>query len=131
MRSINQIINSSITSTSDLLKLANELGVRINQIDFKQYLNKKVDYAILNMGTPTISGTHWIGVSNRDKLYFDPLGLPKPIVIPSDYKYKHVAIQNPRFGRCGQYVLLWFYYLQHGRLPEFFELFKQDFEPLI
>lgn len=131
MRPINQIINSSITSTNDLLKLADELGVKINQIDFKKYLNKKVNYSILNMGDPQIGGTHWIGVSNKDKLYFDPLGLPKPIVIPRDYKYKDVAIQNPRFGRCGQYVLLWFYYLQRGKISEFFELFKQGFEPLI
>lgn len=131
MRPLKEIINSSITSTSDLLKLASQMGVKIDQVDFKQYLNKNVDYAILNMGTPQIGGTHWICVSNKDKLYFDPLGLPKPVVIPRDYKMEDVAIQNPRFGRCGQYCILWLYYLQHDKLSKFFKLFKEDFEPLI
>ncbi|KAF4028931.1 hypothetical protein GN244_ATG19368 [Phytophthora infestans] len=30
------------------------------------------------MGNPTIGGTHWLAVSNKDKRYFDPLGLPRP-----------------------------------------------------
>ncbi|GMF36083.1 unnamed protein product [Phytophthora lilii] len=35
-----------------LMKLANSLGVKVDQIDFKQHLNRNKDYCILNMGTP-------------------------------------------------------------------------------
>lgn len=45
-------------------------------IDFKQYLNMSADYAILNTGTPFMGGTHWVAVSNKDHMYFDPLCLP-------------------------------------------------------
>jgi hypothetical protein len=75
------------------------------------------------MGTPQISGTHWMAVSNKDKKYFDPLGLPRPRVIPKDYTYHEIDIQNPRFGHCGQYCVLWLYYLQHNQLDKFYNLF--------
>ncbi|KAG6948483.1 hypothetical protein JG687_00015451 [Phytophthora cactorum] len=77
------------------------------------------------MGTPQTGGTHWLAVSNKDKRYFDPLGLPRPRVIPKDYAYHEIDIQDPRFGHCGQYSVLWLYYLQHGKEDEFYKLFKQ------
>ena len=121
--STKKIIKLSRTTDDQLMKLANSLGVEVNQIDYKQYLNRNVDYAILNMGTPHIGGTHWIAVSNKDKMYFDPLGLPRPRVIPSNYKYREVDIQDPRFGHCGQYSVLWLYYLQHNQLDKFYKFF--------
>lgn len=123
MTGIKQIIDESRTSDLDLLKLAKALDVKVDQIVFKQYLDKKKNYCILNMGTPAISGTHWICVSNKDKIYFDPLNLPRPRVIPSDYKQFPFRIQNERFGRCGQYVLLFLWYLQHDSLANFMRLF--------
>ncbi|ETM00118.1 hypothetical protein L917_03127 [Phytophthora nicotianae] len=119
------IITLSRTTDDQLMKLANSLGVKVDQIDFKQNLDRSKDYAILNMGTPKIGGTHWIAVSNKHKRYFDPLGLPRPRVIPKDYSYKEVDIQDPQFGHCGQYCVLWLYYLQHGKEDDFYKLFKQ------
>ncbi|KAG6948663.1 hypothetical protein JG687_00015341, partial [Phytophthora cactorum] len=57
--------------------MANELGVQVDQIDFKQNMNRHLDYAILNIFTLQIGGSHWIAISNKDKIYFDPLGLPR------------------------------------------------------
>lgn len=120
------IIKLSRTKDSQLLELAKELGVQVNQMDFKQFMNPKADYAILNMDVARIGGgSHWIAVSNKDKMYFDPLGLPRPRVIPPSYKYREIDIQDPRFGHCGQYCILWLYYLQHGKLDDFFKLFKK------
>ncbi|GMF34663.1 unnamed protein product [Phytophthora lilii] len=121
-----RIIKLSRTTDDQLMKLANSLGVKVDQIDFKQYLDISKDYCILNMGTPQIGGTHWLAVSNKHKAYFDPLGLPRPRVIPKDYSYREVEIQNPRFGHCGQYCVLWLYYLQHGRVDDFYKLFKDQ-----
>lgn len=124
--SVKSIIKLSRTTDDQLLHLAQSLGVKVNQIDFKQYLDRSVDYSIINMGTPKISGTHWMAVSNKDKKYFDPLGLPRPRVIPPSYTYREIEIQNPRFGHCGQYCILWLYYLQHGKEDDFFKLFHEQ-----
>ncbi|GMF31634.1 unnamed protein product [Phytophthora lilii] len=118
----------SRTTDDQLLKLANSLGVKVDQIDYKQHLNRSKDYCIMNMGTPQIGGTHRLAVSNKHKAYFDPLGLPRPRVIPKDYSYREVEIQNPRFGHCGQYSVLWLYYLQHNKLDKFFKLFKDQYD---
>ncbi|GMF65795.1 unnamed protein product [Phytophthora lilii] len=123
MPSIQQIIKSSVDSDSDLLKLADALDVEVNQIDFKHKLKLDVDYAILNMGTPFIGGTHWMAVSNKDKLYFDPLQLPPPLAIPRDYETAPFRIQNEQWGHCGDYCVLWLYFLQHDSLHRFYNLF--------
>ncbi|DAZ95491.1 TPA: hypothetical protein N0F65_001971 [Lagenidium giganteum] len=56
------------------------------------------------MGNPMISGTHWMAVSNKDKAYFDPLGLPRPRVIPKDYSYREI-ISMIIFDRSFQYSM--------------------------
>lgn len=118
------ILKLSKTTDDQLIELANTLGVEVDQIDFKQNMNRNLDYAILNMGN--MSGTHWIAVSNKDKVYFDPLGLPRPRVIPADYSYREIDIQNPQFGHCGQFAVCFLYYLQHGKLDDFYKLFKDQ-----
>lgn len=124
MTGLKQIIRSSVDSDSDLLKLAKAMDVKVDQIVFKQYLDTSKDYSILNMGTPMIGGSHWIAVSNKDKLYFDPLGLPAPKVIPRDYKYYKMNIQDYRYGHCGDFVVLWLLHLQHDKLSNFYKSFK-------
>jgi hypothetical protein len=127
---IRHIIMSPIDSDSDLLKLARVLDIQVDQTVFKQFMDRKKDYCILNMGTPEIGGTHWVAVSNKDKLYYDPLGLPRPVVIPRDYKEINVRIQDYRYGHCGDYVILWLYYLQHNQLGAFYKLFTL-YRPLL
>jgi hypothetical protein len=120
---IRHIIASPVDSDHDILKIATVMGVEIDQIVFKQFLNRKKNYSVLDMGTPELGGTHWIAVSNKDKIYFDPLGLPRPLVIPRDYKAANVRVQDYRYGHCADYVVLWLYYLQHDRLEDFYKLF--------
>lgn len=122
---IKSIIKLSRTTDDQLLTLAKQLGVQVDQIDFKHNIDKHKDYAILNMGNTQIGGTHWCAISNKDKAYFDPLGLPRPRSVPSDYKYKEIMVQNPQFGHCGQYCTLWLHYLQHGKLDSFYKLFEK------
>ncbi|DAC81614.1 TPA_asm: adenain [Phytophthora water mold MELD virus] len=124
MSSIPKIIKSPRDSDEDLLRLASAMGVQVDQIDFKQYLDTSRDYSILNMGTPEIGGTHWVAVSNKDKVYFDPLGLPKPRVIPVNYKQYGIRVQDHRFGHCGDYSVFFLYCLQHGKLPQFDQMFR-------
>ena len=119
-----KLIHQSSNTADELLKLANRLNIKVDQIDFKQYFNPNVDYCILNMGTPEIGGTHWLAVSNKDKMYFDPLALPRPKVIPRDYEYIMIDVQDIRFGHCGSYCLLWLWYLQNDTITNFFKLFK-------
>ena len=115
-----RLLTTPVSSSRDLLKLADLAGVRVDQIDFKQYLDRDADSAILNLGTPAMGGTHWVAVGNRERAYFDPLGLPRPVVIPGDYAYREVDVQDPRHGRCGQYCVLWLWHLQHGSVDRFF-----------
>ncbi|KAL8001183.1 hypothetical protein Plhal703r1_c19g0085661 [Plasmopara halstedii] len=96
-------IKLSRTTDDQLMKLANSLGVKVDQIDFKQHLNRNADYAITNMGNPQIGGA-----------------------LVSNYSYREVEIQSPRFGHCGQYCVLWLYYLQHNQLDKFFKLFNDQ-----
>lgn len=124
MPSVKQIIKSSVDSDEDLLKLAKAMNVKVDQIVYKQYFDASKDYCILNMGTPATSGTHWIAVSNVDGIYFDPLGLPPPRVIPRHYKYYHVNIQDYRYGHCGDYCVLALWYLQHRTIDGFYKAFN-------
>jgi hypothetical protein len=96
MPSIQKIINSTRDSDADLMKLAKAMCVQVDQIVFKQYMDKSKDYCILNMGTPAIGGTHWVAVSNRHKLYFDPLDLPPPLVIPTQLQTGSVSRSGPQ-----------------------------------
>jgi hypothetical protein len=106
MPSISEIILSSRDSDLDLLKPAKTMGVEVDQLAFKQFCKKNVNYCILNMDGANGSGTHWMAVSNRDTLYFDPLDLPPPRVIPADYKTAPFRIQNHLYGHCGDYCVL-------------------------
>jgi hypothetical protein len=124
MPSIRKIINSTRDSDADLMKLAKAMGVQVDQIVFKQYMDPSKDYCILNMGTPDIGGTHWVCVSNKDKLYFDPLGLPPPLVIPRSYKEFPFRVQDHRYGHCGDHVIFWLYCLQHGNMDEYNHTFR-------
>ncbi|KAF4028589.1 hypothetical protein GN244_ATG19722 [Phytophthora infestans] len=80
------------------MKLAIILGVKVDQIDFKQHLDRSKDYCILNMGTPQIGGTHWLAL-----------------------KYRILDLDTG-----GQYSDLWLYYLQHNQLDKFFKLFNDQ-----
>ncbi|EGZ06634.1 hypothetical protein PHYSODRAFT_530930 [Phytophthora sojae] len=55
------------------------------------------------MGNPMIGGQHWMAVSNKHKAYSDPLNLPRPRVIPKDYKSYNETISLIIFDQSFQY----------------------------
>lgn len=122
------LINKSITSSEDLYKLAEILGFNIDYIGFGYNfpdIEKDCKLCILNLGNDIIGGSHWVAVNTKTKEYFDPLGLPPDNYIPKDYTYNKETIQNPKFGRCGQYSILFLYYSNLGKSDEFYKLFAE------
>lgn len=118
----------SETSDSQLRLLANKLGLYIDHIVYADELNKvrkpteKRNYSyILNLRDPA----HWVGLfvdnKNHRAYYFNSFanefeGIPsqvidfvksiKAVLYESDY-----PIQDNRRGFCGEYVVLWLYYM--------------------
>lgn len=125
------LLNKTSTNATDLNKLANALGFNIDYIGFAYnfpLIKDSKKLCILNTGNDSIGGKHWIGVNNKTKEYFDPLGLPMLKFIPKDYKNNnHHTIQNINFGHCGQYSTLWLYYSNLGKMDEFYKLFKEGY----
>lgn len=81
---------------------------------------------VINLGNPLqMGGTHWISIWQNK--YFDSFGLPpSDIVLKNGFKgaWNDVQIQDMREGGCGQYALLWLYYVMDGREKEFYDLFR-------
>lgn len=103
-----------------------KMGKLLVEWDYKY--NKKTMYdrpVIMNLGNPLqMGGTHWVAIW-RNK-YSDSYGLPpSEIVIKNGFKgsYNKVQIQGIINGNCGQYALLWLYYIMSGREAEFYSLF--------
>lgn len=97
-------------------------------VEWDYHYDKKTMYdkpVILNLGNPLqMGGSHWIGLW-RNK-FFDSFGLPpSDIILKNGFKgsYNKVQIQDIRTGGCGQYCLLWLYYVMSGREAEFYSLF--------
>lgn len=118
---INKIIKQQMTTRSDLEFLANKLGlddVKINWLkDYKDYKGPQ----ILNLGNPTIGGSHWICIYNNK--YFDPFGLIPPPQL-NHLEWTPLQIQNPNAGYCGTYCVLYLYYAKIGELDRFYNLFQ-------
>ncbi len=127
---LNSLLRKGMTTIKDLHDLANMLDFKIDWIgfgyDFKPSNGK---LQILNLGNFSIGGTHWVAVNTESKEYFDPLGAPPDDrYIPKDYKSNnHIPIQNMKFGRCGQYSVLWLYYSNSGETDEFYNIFKKGY----
>lgn len=127
-----QRINKSLTSDEDLFQLANSLNFWVDYIGFgyKFDWDSDADLCIFNIGNDMIGGTHWVAVSTKNRIYFDPLGAPPPPYIPVDYSNNDgKTIQNMKWGRCGQYCVLALYYIsRYGNLHEFNKQFKVGYD---
>ena len=113
-------MNSSITTDSQLARLAQTIGVNLNGI-YPSEMLKNIPFVsgkyIINLGN-----AHWVAL-NGDS-YFDSFGFIYPLSIRDwahPKKYNHIQIQAYRSGFCGQYCLMW---LKYGN-----EILKR-FEPL-
>lgn len=121
---LNRFLRKQMTTKEDLERMMKILGIDGNiawQIDF----DKKIPYQILNLGNGLIGGTHWVAVDNLNKRYFDSFGQPPPPIIPPEYEWMPLQIQDINYGHCGQYALLFLWYSMRGEIDQFYNLFKR------
>lgn len=120
---VSQIIKKPMTTKSDLEFLAKKLNldVKINWLKDVDPNDKSAQ--IINLGNPTISGTHWVAM--YDDMYFDPLGIVPPEKL-DHLEWIPLQIQNQNFGGCGNYCILWLYYAKIGEIDKFYDIFNID-----
>jgi hypothetical protein len=129
------------TTSFELQEACKELKIPLRSIAFKDQLARLTPVQgayIINMANSGSAGTHWIALWNyRDRqnksqsIYFDSFGLPPPIEVTQfakRYGDLHVVantrqLQPTDEGFCGQFCLLFLYYVQLNRLTEFYHAF--------
>lgn len=118
---VSEILKKPMTTRSDLEFLAKKLNldVQINWLKDVDVSDKGMQ--IINLGNPTISGTHW--TCTYDGKYFDSFGLIPPEKL-DHLEWIPLQKQNQNYGHCGQYVCLWLYYAKEGELDKFYNLFE-------
>lgn len=121
---INNMLNKSATSASDLYKLLHSLNIHDCFVGLINEFDERKPYQILLIKRSIISMGHWVAVDNRNKIYFDSFGMPPPINIPKSYSYSNLDIQNIRSGHCGQFAVLFIYFAKRNQIPEFYNIFK-------
>lgn len=120
---ISQIIKRPMTTRSDLEFLSKklDLDVKINWLKDCFNPDKYKGAQIINLGNPSIGGTHWVAVYNG--MYFDPFGMVPPEKL-DHLEWIPLQIQNQNFGHCGSYCILWLYYSKIGEIDKFYNLFE-------
>jgi hypothetical protein len=132
-----QIINSSLTTDEDLQRLCNILDISLFGIGFKDIISGQIIEAFHEYGLPDVdtciiinlqdagegSGTHWTALYIPKEpyglnFYFDSFGMPAPNdivaicdIMGRDYSYSDKPIQKLNSGGCGQFVILFLYYM--------------------
>ncbi len=118
---INSIITSGETSRLELELLAKKLDIPVEINWLKDYDENNKGPQILNMGNPKLSGTHWVATYNGK--YFDSFGLPPPPQL-QNLEWIPFQIQSIRSAHCGQYAMLWLYYMMRGEEDQFYNMFN-------
>lgn len=119
---LNRFLKKSMTLKEDIEKILKVLNIPANvvwQLDF----DPKISFQIINMGNGLIGGTHWVAVDNVNKRYFDSFGMPPPTIIPADYEWIPIQIQNINYGHCGQYAVLFLWYSMRDEIDQFYNIF--------
>ena len=118
------------TSTLDLYKILNDLGVHNTKIIRKHQLKdtlkeKKYKNIIINLDDFG-GGTHWVACNTDKKLYFDSYSQPKPFGIPPSYKRSSTKkeLQDVEGENCGALCCLWLYYINFKSNDKFYSLFR-------
>ena len=120
---VSQIIKKPMTTKSDLEFLAKKLNldVKINWLKDVDPNDKSAQ--IINLGNPTIGGSHWVVIYNG--MYFDPFGIVPPEKL-DHLEWIPLQIQNQNFGGCGNYCILWLFYAKEGEIDKFYDIFNID-----
>ena len=120
-----KILKQDMTTRKDLEFLAQKLNIPNLQVNWvRDYIQNPDIPQILNLGNNQIQGTHWI--STYKGKYFDPFGLPPPNNKLKDLEWVQFHIQDQKKGGCGQYCLLWIYYMMIGEEDQFYNMFCME-----
>lgn len=120
---INSVITSGETSRGELELLAKKLDIPVEINWLQDYDKSNKGPQIINLGNPNIGGTHW--VATYDGKYFDSFGLPPPPQLKK-LEWIPLQIQSIKSAHCGQYSLLYLYYVMRGEEDKFYDMFTID-----
>lgn len=121
---ISSVINAGATDKEQLKLLSKKLGIDNVKINWlKDYDENDKCPQILNIGNPNIGGTHWCATYNGE--YFDPFGIVPPSNL-NNLEWVPLQIQSVKSGHCGQYCVLWLYYVMRGEEDQFYNMFTID-----
>lgn len=133
---LNSLIVKGITSNIDLKELCDRFKIPLVDIINK---DKLVNYCplkdgqnfIINLADSTEQGTHWVGLSikHNKAYYFDSFGFEMPYEIYKCIKnmkvfYSNKYIQHLQDESCGQFVVLFLYYMTYKDFKSFDNLFS-------
>lgn len=118
---VSQIIKKPMTTKSDLEFLAKKLNLNVKINWLKDVDTNDKSAQIINLGNPTIGGSHWVATYNG--MYFDPFGIVPPEKL-DHLEWIPLQIQNQNFGGCGSYCILWLYYAKIGEIDKFYDIFN-------
>ena len=129
----------STTTNFDLKDIANMLSMKIKVLMKDEIKDCKTSFqnAIINFQNSNQSGTHWVALSNTDKLcYFDSYGIPPLNEVEDfaelnkkDLMYNTIQIQPNNSKMCGQ-LCLYFLYLTNIEEYEFEDAILKMYEEL-
>lgn len=139
---------SGLLSNIDLVYLSRRLGIRLNEVVFKDGIdsaNGLRDGAyIINLDATESEGTHWVCFYKKSNIiiYFDSFGencFEELKLIAENYKYKIIEsmyqLQNLKDDSCGWYCLAFLHWaeqwikskpLNSHCLNMFNDMFKTD-----
>jgi hypothetical protein len=126
------VINKSITTSTELERLARDLRIHLNGIYSKdQLINvkpQKGGYIINMQDSDKGNGSHWIAVylseynGRRTSAYFDSFGIICPYEVmdfmrkwSNDAIFCNKQIQDVDFGGCGAYCIHFLRHMQFSR----------------
>jgi hypothetical protein len=123
-KNINDLLRSDRTTIEDLY----QLGKKMNIPDLRVYWLSDYDKnyqgpQILNLGSSSLDreGTHWVCAYRGN--YFDSFGIPPPPAL-KHLDWVPLQKQDISEGRCGQWCLMFIWYMNHGELDKFYKTFK-------
>lgn len=119
--SVRDIIRKEMTTKSDLEFLAKKLNIEPFRVTWLKDVD--INYRgpqIINLGNPSIGGTHW--TATYDGKYFDSFGLAPPQKLEW-MEWTPLHLQDINKGFCGNYAILWLYYAIEDELDKFYNLF--------
>ena len=120
-------ITKPMTTNIDLKKMSDFMGIKLNDIitkDYLQYLKPINGSYIINLNNSDKQGTHWVCfyLNNGVAYYFDSFGIVPPLEIMKFIKrytrriyLSDKTIQKLNSGGCGLYCLMFLYHMTHSK----------------